>query len=406
MNQQVILVNQNTTGENGGSLQIGPDKKIYIARNNKNYLGVIQNPNSIGLNCNYVNNAISLNKICYAGLPNFLKNYPISFCGSLSANYSQSNLCPNNNFIITAHATFGASPYQYSIDSINFQASNVFPNLIPKKYVLTVKDVNLEIRKITVKIPDRIIFSLSTSSIKQPDCGYSNGEVTLTTSNGTGPFQYSKDGINFQLSNIFTDLPASTINFVVRDNNGCLTNVQTNIVAVNKFKIYAGKDTGIFIHQTVQLFANDLTNSNFISFKWLPATGLDNPFSQYPFATITNNIEYYVEAKTAQGCTVKDTIHIDVYKEIGIFVPSAFTPNFDNRNDVLKAIPRGIKQLNFFKIFDRFGAMVFSTNIFSIGWDGKNKGVNQNMGSYIWIAQGIDINGNVVYRKGSCTLLK
>ena len=52
-----------------------------------------------------------------------------------------------------------------------------------------------------------------------------------------------------------------------------------------------------------------------------------------------------------------------------------------------------------FKMFE-------STEVGNVKWDGKNKGVNQNMGSYIWIAQGIDINGNVVYRKGSCTLLK
>jgi gliding motility-associated-like protein len=149
-----------------------------------------------------------------------------------------------------------------------------------------------------------------------------------------------------------------------------------------------------------------LTNSNFIRFKWNPSDGLDNPSAQNPIATITKDIDYVVEATTVLGCTVTDNIHIDVYKEIGIFVPSAFTPNNDNRNDFLKAIPRGIKQLNFFKIYDRFGQIVFSTNNFSTGWDGKIKGINQNTSTYVWMAEGTDIKGNIVYRKGSFSLIR
>jgi gliding motility-associated-like protein len=406
-NSEIVLVNLNTPSENGGSLQMGSDKKIYIARNNKTYVGVIQNPNLLGINCGYIDNAISLNgKLCYAGLPNFIKNYSGSFCGNLRASFTQSTLCGGNDVTITVLATYGAAPYQYSLDGISFQNGNIFSNLTAKDYEITVKDANSVIRKTLVKIPTANIFSLSTASITQPDCGFSNGSVTLTTTNGNSPFQFSIDGINFQSSNIFLNLPASIINFVVKDNNGCMANKQITVTALNKFKIFAGNDTGIFINQTLQLFAKDLTNSNFITFKWIPAEGLDNQSSQNPIATVTRDIDYVVEATTALGCTVSDNIHIDVYKEIGIFVPSAFTPNNDNRNDILKAIPRGIKQLNYFKIYDRYGGIIFSTNNFSVGWDGKIKGINQNTSTYVWLAEGIDVKGNIVYRKGSFSLIR
>jgi gliding motility-associated-like protein len=406
-NSEVILVNLNTTSENGGSLQIGSDKKIYIARNNKTYIGVIQNPNLLGISCGFIDNAISLNgKLCFAGLPNFIKNYSGSFCGNLRAGFTQSTLCGGNNVTITVIATYGSPPYQYSIDGIAFQNANIFSNLIAKNYDITVKDANSIIRKTILKISVANIFSLTSLSITQPDCGFSNGSVTLKTTNGNSPFQFSKDGVNFQASNIFSNFSASNTNFIVKDVNGCMANKEINVTAINKFKVFAGNDTGIFINQTLQLFSKDLTNSNFIKFKWIPAEGLDNPSIQNPIATITKDIDYVVEATTALGCTVSDKIHIDVYKEIGIFVPTAFTPNNDNRNDILKAIPRGIKNLNFFNIYNRFGQIIFSTNNFSFGWDGKIKGINQNTSTYIWVAEGIDINGNIIYRKGSFSLIR
>ncbi|MCY7292937.1 MAG: gliding motility-associated C-terminal domain-containing protein, partial [Ferruginibacter sp.] len=97
---------------------------------------------------------------------------------------------------------------------------------------------------------------------------------------------------------------------------------------------------------------------------------------------------------------------IDVYKDIDIFVPTAFTPNSDYKNDFLKPIPRGIKQLNYFKIYNRYGNVVFSSTNFTNGWDGKFNGELQNTGSFIWISEGIDIKGNIIFRKGIFTLLR
>jgi gliding motility-associated-like protein len=407
-NSETVLASSNTPfNDYGGALQLGPNNKIYIVRDTKRFLDVIENPNLLGISCNYITNSISLNgKSGFAGLPNFIKNYSGAFCGSLRATYTQSTLCGGNSVVITLLATYGSPPYQYSLDGIVFQGSNIFASLPADNYEITAKDANGLIRKTKVKIPKTISISLSIYNIIPPDCGFSNGSITLATTNGVPPYQYSKDGTNFQSSNIFSNLPASLINFTVRDMNGCLANKQINLTSLNRLKVFAGRDTGIFINQTIPLFAKDLTNSSFITYKWSPPEGLDNLSSQNPVATITKNIDYIVEATTALGCTVSDTIHIDVYKEIGIFVPSAFTPNNDSRNDILKAIPRGIKQLNLFNIYNRFGQIIFSSNNFSIGWDGKIKGINQNTSTYIWLAEGIDINGNIVYRKGSVSLIR
>ena len=396
-----------TLNENGGALQLAPDNSIYVARNNKSFIGVIKNPDVLGMGCLFINNSISLNsKICYAGLPNFIRTYPGQFCGFAKATYTRATLCGINDITITVTANYGTPPYQYSLNGIQFQNSNIFSNVSANDYIIYVKDAVGVIRQIFLKIPLASQLNLTVSDKTDSDCGFSNGAVTLNPVNGTSPFEFSKDGINFQAGNTFNNLPASTIIFYVRDNQGCVAGNTVTIATKTNLKVFAGRDTGIFINQTISLFAKGATNSNFISYKWSPTEGLDNAFIQNPIATITKNIDYSVEATTAFGCSVKDTLHIDVYKEIEIFVPSAFTPNNDNKNDLLKPIPRGIKKLNYFKIYNRFGNLIFSSSNFSVGWDGKINGSLQNSGSFIWLSEGIDVKGNIIFRKGIFTLLQ
>jgi gliding motility-associated-like protein len=401
-----FLINA-TSSELGGALQLGPDGKIYIARSGKQSLDVINNPNALGASCSYTNNAISLNgKVCAAGLPNLINKYNGIFCGGLRATYTHTTLCANNDVKIVVNASFGSAPYKYSIDGVVFQSSNIFTNLPNADYTITVLDANLLERKVNLSVPKTNSISLAIFKTRKPDCGLNNGNVELRATNGVSPFLYSKDGVTFQTDSLFTNLSIGLVTFTVKDAIGCTDTKILNLTTLNNLKINAGRDTGIFINQGIKLFAKDLTNSNFISYKWEPNYKLNDANIQNPTAIIDKDIDYFVTATNQVGCTATDTIHIDVYKEIGIFVPTAFSPNNDYKNDILHAVPRGMKQLNYFKIFNRFGQVVFYSNIFANGWDGNINGVRQNTGSYIWIAEGIDIKGNVVSRKGYFTLVR
>ncbi|MFH1319917.1 MAG: gliding motility-associated C-terminal domain-containing protein [Bacteroidota bacterium] len=78
------LISFMSTGGVGAahSLQIGPDGKIYVARGDKNFIAVINNPNFYGAACNFEDSAVYLNgKICSYGLPNFIDNYDYSSTG-------------------------------------------------------------------------------------------------------------------------------------------------------------------------------------------------------------------------------------------------------------------------------------------------------------------------------------
>jgi gliding motility-associated-like protein len=78
---------------------------------------------------------------------------------------------------------------------------------------------------------------------------------------------------------------------------------------------------------------------------------------------------------------------------IDIFVPKTFTPNNDGKNDnIFPYLTPGIKTFNYFKIYNRFGNVLFITRDYSQGWDGRLNGVNQPMGIYFWEVSYIDAN--------------
>lgn len=189
--------------------------------------------------------------------------------------------------------------------------------------------------------------------------------------------------------------------------NGCKS-VQPGTVTINVTpppKVFAGNDTSIVIGQALQLDAKDINGSGFNQYTWSPATGINNPFIQTPVAIIKSNIKYVVFARTQAGCEGIDSISINAFTHSDIFVPTAFTPNSDGKNDILKAIPVGIKLFKYFAVYDRYGSKIFYTDNANIGWDGKTKNSLYNTSGFIWIAAGIDYNNNEIIRKGNVLLI-
>ena len=194
----------------------------------------------------------------------------------------------------------------------------------------------------------------------------------------------------------------------VKDANGCVS-VAGNFVAITVIaaaKVFAGNDTSIAISQSLSLSAFDVNGSGFTSYTWSPASGLSNPSIKNPIANLNANGTYVVVASTPEHCEAKDTIRIQVFKESDIFVPSAFTPNGDGKNDFLKAIPIGIKKFNYFIIYNRYGQLVFNTTDPALGWNGSFKNEFFNTSAFVWAVNGIDFLNHVIMRKGTVLLIR
>jgi len=170
--------------------------------------------------------------------------------------------------------------------------------------------------------------------------------------------------------------------------------------------------------------AGNITAST-VTFSWLPvagSAGYEVSVNGGPYGTPSsgsNGISHLVT-----GLQPAETVIIDVIAlaavagcpnspagsataktELGgFYVPTAFTPNGDTRNDILRPVLPGSASLEFFQVYNRWGEKVFFTRTIGEGWDGKWKGKNQPASMYVWICRYI-YNGTVFNEKGSFMLL-
>lgn len=209
-----------------------------------------------------------------------------------------------------------------------------------------------------------------------------------------------------------TAFPPRTIDYVLTVTNAGCPNVFTDTFHVTVFPriiVFAGNDTSIVAGQLLQLNATANTPSANL-FNWTPGTGLNFTNISNPVANLSplagSSITYTVRATDSIGCYAEDDIKVTIFKTgPDIFVPSAFTPNGDGKNDIIKPICVGISQLNYFRIFNRWGQLVFSTSQIGKGWDGTIGGSIQSTGNFVYMAQGIDYTGKVVFKKGNIVLI-
>ena len=151
--------------------------------------------------------------------------------------------CGQNNGAVTLVASQGTPPYQYALDGSTFQPQPVFTNLFTGNYTATVRDANNCIRTLSFSIGNLNGPQLSISTNTSASCGRANGSVTLLATQGTPPYQYSFDGLNFQSSPIFTGLDAGDYSVLVRDFNGCIAQNTFTIEQINTLTLAVSETT-------------------------------------------------------------------------------------------------------------------------------------------------------------------
>jgi gliding motility-associated-like protein len=207
---------------------------------------------------------------------------------------------------------------------------------------------------------------------------------------------------------VLQPLHSMTYYLVVTDAEGCssIQNAPVYVRVTPTPKVFAGNDTSSGFNQTVQLHAADMNNSGFYQYTWTPAAGLNNPNISNPIATLSGDMLYTVSATAPGGCESSDEVRIKLFAGPSIYVPNAFTPNGDGKNDVLKSIPIGIRTFKYFAIYNRLGQKIFYSNDPGKGWDGTLNGTPQSDGGFVWMVEGIDINGKIIHREGPVLLIR
>jgi gliding motility-associated-like protein len=167
-----------------------------------------------------------------------------------------------------------------------------------------------------------------------------------------------------------------------------------------EIKANAGNDTAIVVNQPLKLHGS---GSEF--FAWSPETGLNSTSISDPVAIINRNISYVLKAFNSTGCFDMDTVNVQVFQTMpDIFVPNAFVPGGINAQ--LRPKPVGISTLDYFRVFNRWGQLVFQTTEANKGWDGRVGGIDQPNGTYVWMVSGTDYTGKKLVKKGTATLIR
>jgi len=151
-----------------------------------------------------------------------------------------------------------------------------------------------------------------------------------------------------------------------------------------------------------------LTATGALTYTWQPAASLNNDTLSNPIASPLETTTYTVTGMNALGCSTTDTVTVD-FTKVGmanIYLPTAFTPNNDGRNDVFRVLTRGSVKLGRFSVFDRWGELVFTTTNESQGWDGTFRGSALPAGTYVWEVSASNACSGQMFQKGTVLLIR
>jgi gliding motility-associated-like protein len=215
-------------------------------------------------------------------------------------------------------------------------------------------------------------------------------------------FGDDKQSIEAQPSHKYLHGGTFDVTLISGNNFGCLDTF-TKTIDINHVVIKAPSDTTVALGQQVQLYGY-----GGYTYQWTPIDGLTNPNSQYP--TFSSNrpgvFGYQLQITTENGCVATDSVYVEVVANPYLIIPNAFSPNSDGLNDIFRIQQVGIGALQTFKIFNRFGEMVFYTKDIRNGWDGTYKGTQAPLGVYFYFCEFKKPDGSIELYKGDVTIVR
>ena len=191
----------------------------------------------------------------------------------------------------------------------------------------------------------------------------------------------------------------------VTDGNGCVNTTHTDVKVIAPMVSTLVSDSTVIVGTKIILDPHLLSGG--YTYSWTPSDHLSCSDCSSPEAQVLDSIMYIVLISDTNGCfEIRDSINLRVIKAYAIDLPQVFTPNGDGKNDIVYAKGWGIRKLIDFKIFNRWGEMVFESHDIKDGWDGYYKGTLQNNETYVYIIQAESFKGDIISKKGNITLLK
>ncbi len=232
-----------------------------------------------------------------------------------------------------------------------------------------------------------------------------NNSTTLTAGGAVNYIWSPATSLNTNTGNTVIASPAATeiYSIAATDINGCKDSGTIRVFVAPLASLNAGEDVVLYPGDVAYLNAQ----GNCYTYSWTPSFGLSATNLQDPIATPSTTTQYVVKGSTEYGCTTLDSILVTRLTEGNISSPNAFTPgNGNGSNDVFKVDKNGIAKLNYLRVFNRWGELIFETSNIEQGWDGTYKGKPQPMGTYMYMVDAQTIEGKRYTKNGNVTLIR
>jgi gliding motility-associated-like protein len=262
----------------------------------------------------------------------------------------------------------------------------------------------------TTDIPRRTAPSLtSVPSITDETCGKGNGSIAAPVINGEAPFVYrwtDYDGHILGTANVLEALKKGQFFLEVTDKYGCkvnagayeVNNVTADIDSPADISLVIGKGQSpeIKFSYTSPAIFSLYADANLMMKLY------ENHSGTFMLPPLFTDTKYYLTA-SVDICVSKSVIaYVKVVDKTDVYVPTAFSPNGDGQNDLFRPKYVNIASIDYFKVYNRWGAETFSSNSLSAAWDG----FGMPAGTYVYIISGKDLLGKAFVKQGSVLLIR
>ena len=192
-----------------------------------------------------------------------------------------------------------------------------------------------------------------------------------------------------------------SITYIATVTDGCNVMADTFAITLDTTHVQAtGSDT-VELYQTTQLHATGAD-----SVMWVPGSGLSSYNSFNPVANPLVGANLYYVYGYNSGCRSVDSVWVYVKQPCNkLLVPTGFSPNDDGVNDEFRILNHNFDRLNWMRIYDRWGVLLFESHDITVGWDGTYKNRPQPMGVYVYSIS-VVCNGSNYDFKGNVTLIR
>lgn len=396
-------------------IQLAPDRKIYCSSPSAP-LAVIQMPDRKGLSCAFQEDYVSLTPgSAFIGLPSHINDITETDNPDNGFIYSITDSC-TRTIQFNAYSNLTA-PVIWNWDFGNGQTSSLQNPVISFSNSSNTYRVRLRIKSASscgvitrsryIQPAGAIGGKAAFEYVVRCDSNYVrfiNNSSNVADPQSSFQWFFGDGNTSADINPIHTYSSPGIYTVKLKINTGlsCLNDSATLQVEVKDFTVKTIPDQVITVGQQVLLS----TERPATYFRWSPAFWLNDTTIRNPVATPLQDITYKVYAANADGCKGEDSVFIRVIQYNDIYIPNAFTPNGDGKNDNLMPYFPGDITLKNFSIYNRWGQRVFATSQRGIGWDGKVNNQLQQSGTFIWTIQLNNSKGELIEKKGSITLIR